>query len=155
MWWIIVIFIVGVGFLFILSKAAQAKQFDRDSTPEKIASEYIKRRSNGENMDQIRDALYKHYAIAKPVEFWMVVYHPMPFGDLRSGLSKEEWPEDALALGEITYTILCHRGIYPSPREGQSRHWAYEYDAMTRIRSKCGMWLTHLELTGEKFDPAL
>ena len=159
MWWIIVI--VGAVFFAILLLYAwigneRTKAVGQELILERIAKEYLTRRQNGETMDQIADALYKHYGISKPVEFWIGYYNPLPFGNLNLAGVTKQLPEDARRLGEISYSLLCNRGIYPTPREGQGpRDSACEYDAMTKICSVCSSQMVVLEALGKKVDPAL
>ena len=159
MWWMIVI-VGAVCFAILLLYAwignARTKAVGQELILERIAREYLTRRQGGETMDQIADMLYKHYSISKPVEFWIGYYNPIPFGNLNLAGVTKQLPEDARRLGEIAYSLLCNRGIYPTPREGQGpRDSACEYDAMTKICSVCSSQIVVLEALGKKVDPSL
>lgn len=140
----------------IFQSVFQTKRTDPELILETIANEYLDRRLVGDSMDEIRDALYGHFSVAKPVEFWIGYYNPIPFGNLMFAGQTKRMPEDALALGEIAYTIFCHNGIYPRPREGQGpRDSACEYDTMSKICRKCKVQMAVFEATGKKVDPSL
>lgn len=137
-------------------KMVRARSAEQDSILEKIAKVYLERRQTGETMNQIKDVLHKHYSISRPMEFLMGYYNPIPSGNIVFAAYVKKMPEDALALGEITYTILRHRGIYPMPSEGQGvTDSAYEYDAMTKICNRFKKQMTALEAAGKKIDPGL
>lgn len=159
MWWtvgVIGVVCFVIWLLFVWAKMAQARGLDQDIVLERIASEYLALRQKHETMDQIKDALYRLYSVTEPVEFWQDYFNPLPFGNLMFAGYAKKMPEDALRLGEIAFTILCHRGIYPSPREDQGpRDSACEYDAMTKICSKCMDQMVVLEATGKKVDSSL
>jgi hypothetical protein len=165
MWWIIIIGVFCVAIFLALNWAImiQAKAGFRESVLEKIATNYIERRSKGETMDDVRDSLYKHFSLKESFRF-----KPIPFGDLMLILFTEKMPDDALRLGEITYTILCHKGSYPLPRDGLgAKDHACQYDALVRICGKCKIYMVHHELVSDvtskwyqpdqswKIDPAI
>jgi hypothetical protein len=145
---------------FFWSKIKRAKEFSLDYIPERVATEFIKRRSNGESMDQIRDSLYKEFSLEEwplpRIDGDALDFHPIPFSDLKLAVYVKEMPADALRLGEITYTILYRTGIYPSPRFNQwPRDSAYQYDAMARTSRKCVIHMVVFEASGNKIDPSL
>lgn len=159
MWWAIGIIGVVCVTIFLLiawAKSIQGRLIDQDFVLERIAKEYLARRQKGETMDQIKGALYEHYSISKPVQFWSGYYNPLPFGNLTFAGVTKQMPEDARCLGEITYSILCNRGIYPTPRERQGpRDSACEYDAMTKIFRKCRLQMVVSEAMGKKVGASL
>ncbi len=143
-------------FLFVRSQARRARQADLDSVLEKIAVEYFERRQMGETMSQIRAALYRHYSITEPVELEMGSFNPVPFGNFMLIDYVRAMPEDALGLGEIAYSISCHREIYPPPSEDPGiRNRMREYDAMARMCSTCRGEVFFWDGTGKKVDPSL
>jgi hypothetical protein len=160
MWWIIGIICFVVWLLFFWSKIKRAKEFSLDYIPERVATEFIKRRSSGESMDQIRDSLYREFSLEEwplpRIDGRALDFHPIPFSDLRLAGYVKEMPADALRLGEIAYTILYRTGIYPLPRDNQwPRDSAYQYDAMARIGRKCIVHMVVFEVSGNKIDPCL
>jgi DNA polymerase len=144
MWWIIIIGLVGIAVWLVLvwTKMVQARELDRDEILEKIATEYIKRRSSGDTMDQIRDSLYKQFSVIESEEF-----NPIPFGNILLASFKKDIPDDVYQLGEIAYTILCHETVYPKPREGQGpRECNFQFDALSKVCSKCISSMVHQEM---------
>ena len=141
----------------------QARELDRESILEKIATEYLKRRSSGDTMDQIKDSLYKQFSIIESEEF-----NPIPFGNILLASFKKDIPSDAYQLGEIAYTILCHETVYPKPRDAQGpRDCNYQFDALSRVCRKCISGMVHQEIISDatstnyradqswKVDPAI
>src|SRR5205809_69169 len=100
MWWVIGIIgavCFAIFLLFVWAKSVQAIAVDREFVLERIAKEYLARRQKGETMDQIQDALYNHYSISKPVEFWIGYYNPLPFGNLTFAGVTKQMPEELYA----------------------------------------------------------
>jgi hypothetical protein len=154
MWWAIGIFggvcFVAVLRCFLIAGAKKiGEEARRKSILEAIAKEYLVRRQNGETLDQIADSLYKLYPISRPIEFWSGDYNPIPAGQLKFASLMTAIPEELKQLGKIAYTLLCNRGVYPMPQQGQGpRDSAAEFAALTGILHECLTQIVVLEAAG-------
>ena len=124
MWWAIgifggVCFVAFLRFLLIMGVQKMAQEANRKSILEVIVKEYLVRRQNGETLDQIADSLYKQYPISRPIEFSSGDYNPIPAGQLKFASLMTAIPGELKQLGKIAYTLLCSRGVYPMPQQGQ------------------------------------
>jgi hypothetical protein len=55
----------------------------------------------------------------KTIEFSSGDYNPIPAGQLKFATLMKPIPEELKQLGKIAYTLLCNRGVYPMPQQGQ------------------------------------
>ena len=155
MWAIIIIGVVGilVWLILVLTKMVQARELDRDAILDRIATEYLKRRSRGDTLEQIRDSLYKQFSVIESEEF-----NPIPFGNILLASFKRKIPNDAYQLGEIAYTILCRNTVYPKPRDAQGpRDCHNQFDALSRVCRKCISSMVQQEMisdvTSKRYQP--
>ena len=143
MWWAIgifggVCFVALLWFLLVLGLKKAGEEANKKSVLEAIAKEYLVRRQNGETLDQIADSLYKQYPISTPMEFSSGYYNPIPLGKLTFASLIKPIPEEGKQLGKIAYTLLCNRGVYPMPQQGQGRRDSFcEYMALRGIQNEC------------------
>jgi len=161
MWWAIgifggVCFVAFLWFLLVSGAKAVAEEAHKKSILEAIAKEYLVRRQNGETLDQIADSLYKQYPISRPIEFSSGYYYPIPLGKLNFASLMKPIPEEGKQLGKIAYTLLCNRGVYSMPQQGQDRRdSACEYDALRSIQKECLAQMVILEAAGGKINQDL
>jgi hypothetical protein len=68
----------------------------------------------------------------------------------------EPIPDELKQLGKIAYTLLCDRGVYPMPEQGQGqRDSAAEFGALTGILNECLTQMVALEAAGGKINQEL
>ncbi len=161
MWWAIgilggICFVAVLRWFLIEGAKKIGEEARRKSILEAIAKEYLVRRQNGETLDQITDSLYKQYPISKPMEFWSGDYNPIPAGKLKFASLMTPVPEELKQLGKIAYTLLCNRGVYAMPQQGNGpRDSAAEFAALTGILYECMTQMAVLEKAGEEINEDL
>ncbi len=153
MWLVVSLAAVGLWF-FVWSKKKRVAQLARNSILRHIACEYIKQRSSGGTTDQVKDSLYQHFSVTESLGF-----NPIPFENLLLASYARKLPGDALELGEIAYTILCYRRMYPRPKgEGliqTPRDAANQYDAVARIFGELKVSMVVSQASGENPEPSI